>query len=126
MVPTPAAFVAVRERVHWVRFASLVFEAAHATLLSAVLNRAANGNAVVYLTCIGGGVFCNDRQWFATAIQRAFDVCRDAPLDVRIVRREPPDLDLLDIVENLGVRSLRAVPCQRISVNSTYSQIFSI
>jgi hypothetical protein len=66
-------------------------------LLSAVLNRQADGMPVVYLTRLGGGAFGNDAQWIAAAIRKALAACRDAALDVRIVSYAAPEHDMLQI-----------------------------
>jgi hypothetical protein len=71
---------------HWERFARLVLDATYeATMLAAVLNRAERGNATVFLTRVGGGVFRNDPQWIDDALQRAVRIVAQAGLDVRLV-----------------------------------------
>jgi len=96
----PVAYNRVRNPTRWARFATLVLDAAYeATLLSAVLNRAMNGNPVVFLTRLGGGAFGNDPRWIAAAVRRALNSCRDAALDVRIVSHGDPDPDMLAIVD---------------------------
>lgn len=101
----PVAYNRIRHQsANWASFASLVLEAAYeATLLAAVLNRAANGVSTVYLTRLGGGVFGNDPQWIATAIRKALATCEDAALDVRIVSFAAPAPELLDIVNEWKV-----------------------
>ncbi len=70
----------------WRRFARLVLDAAYeATLSAALLNAGRTGCRDVYLTAVGGGVFGNSLEWIAAAMQRAFDVHRDADLSVHIV-----------------------------------------
>lgn len=70
----------------WERFARLILEASYeATFAASVINKANTGNAMVYLTLIGGGVFQNEHSWIVDAIRRACEVYRDAELDVRIV-----------------------------------------
>jgi hypothetical protein len=96
----PVACNRVRNPARWARFASLVLDAAYeATLLSAVLNRAMNGNPIVFLTRLGGGVFGNDPRWISAAVRRALNSCRDAGLDVRIVSHGDPDPGMLAIVD---------------------------
>ncbi len=61
-----------------------------ATIAAARLHHAAGGSPLVYLTLLGGGVFGNPTPWIIHAMQRAFDLHRDAPLDVRIVSYRTP------------------------------------
>jgi len=72
----------------WHRFAILVLEAAYeATLLAAVLNRAAHGSPLVFLTSVGGGAFGNSSAWIHAAMRRGLDKVRDAGLQVHLVSR---------------------------------------
>ncbi len=92
----PVRYNRIRQPAHWVRFATLVLEAA---LLAAVLNRAENGVPVVFLTHLGGGAFGNDAAWISAAIDRALTVCRDAALDVRIVGRAAPTPNMVGLAK---------------------------
>ena len=70
----------------WEPFARLVLEATYeATLRAALINRHETGNATVYLTFVGGGVFGNRAHWILDSLQRALDLHRTVGLDVRIV-----------------------------------------
>jgi hypothetical protein len=88
----------------WAPFASLVLEASYeatlwAALLHAIRHRGDPRAQVVYLTCVGGGVFGNDHQWIATAIDMACErvgpACAAAgiQLDCRMVTYAPGQLD---------------------------------
>jgi hypothetical protein len=81
----PVAYSNVPRRL-WSRFANLVLEGAYeATLLSAILNRQHHGNAMVFLTQLGGGAFGNDTAWIHAAIRRATASLRDAGLNLQLV-----------------------------------------
>ncbi len=68
------------------RFAALILEALYeATLLAAIENADRYPGAPVYLTSVGGGVFGNDDRWIVSAMNRAFELCAESGLDVRIV-----------------------------------------
>ncbi len=68
------------------RFAALILEALYeATLLAAIENADRYPGAPVYLTSVGGGVFGNDERWIVSAMNRAFELCAESGLDVRIV-----------------------------------------
>lgn len=70
----------------WADFARLVLEAAYeATMCAAILNSKRNGNNRLYLTLLGGGAFGNETEWIIAGIRRAFNLYRDADLDVAIV-----------------------------------------
>lgn len=93
----PVAYGDVPQRM-WQRFASLVLESAYeATLLAAILNRQSHGNATVFITRLGGGVFGNDTGWIHAAIHRAAAGLNDAGLDLKLVTygRVSPELRAL-------------------------------
>ncbi len=70
----------------WERFARMVLEGAYeATLLAGILNWRRTGNAVVYLTRLGGGAFGNAEGWIFDAITGAIRRYADDGLDVRLV-----------------------------------------
>ena len=70
----------------WRRFAKLILEALYeATLLAAIENADRHPGAPIFLTSVGGGVFGNDDQWIVDAMNRAFEICADSGLDIRIV-----------------------------------------
>lgn len=70
----------------WEPFARLVLEATYeATLLAAVIERAAGGSAMVLLTRVGGGAFGNADAWIDDALWRALSRVAVAGLDVRLV-----------------------------------------
>lgn len=82
----------------WMRFATLVLEAAYeATFHAAILNLAATGSDKLFLTLLGGGAFGNETNWIINAISRCLHLFRDAPLDVKIVSygRPSPSVRLL-------------------------------
>ena len=77
----------------WEPLATLVLEANYeATLWAALINAASLPDASnkVYLTLLGGGVFGNDDRWIHTAMQRALDRFRNAPLEVVIAHYSGP------------------------------------
>lgn len=68
------------------RFAALILDALYeATLLAAIENADRHPAAPVFLTSVGGGVFGNYDRWIVKAMDRAFELCADSGLDVRIV-----------------------------------------
>ena len=70
----------------WQDFACLILEASYeATICAGILNAAKTGNARLYLTLVGGGVFGNEYHWITRAIKRALDCHRNVDLDVYIV-----------------------------------------
>lgn len=70
----------------WEPFARLVLEAAYeATMCAAVLNASETGNACVFLTLVGGGVFANRSEWITESCERALRFCEGRGLDVAIV-----------------------------------------
>ena len=76
----------------WAPFASLILEASYeATLWAAVLHALKHKDdpkaRVVLLTQLGGGVFGNDYDWIASAIEKAFIKIREAniALDIKNV-----------------------------------------
>lgn len=81
----PAAYSHCDEGL-WKEFAVLVLEAAYeATLCAGILNAHERGNNRVFLTQLGGGAFGNDPDWIIGAMGRAFEIHRDARINVRIV-----------------------------------------
>lgn len=76
----------------WKNFASLILEAAYeASLHAALLNYQHTQNPRVFLTLLGGGVFGNKKEWILSAIQRALDLFRGWPLDIKIVSYSQSD-----------------------------------
>lgn len=74
------------ENAAWRDFATLILEGLYeATLLAAIENADRHAGAPVFLTSVGGGVFGNDERWIINAMHRAFDICANSGLDVRIV-----------------------------------------
>jgi hypothetical protein len=70
----------------WEEFARLVLEAAYeATICAAALNAERTGYNRVFLTLLGGGVFGNPAEWIVDGMRRAFDLYRQADLDVAVV-----------------------------------------
>lgn len=70
----------------WEPIARLVLEASYeATLCAAVLNYVHTGNASVFLTLVGGGVFGNREDWIFDSLQRALNLFADYPLDIAMV-----------------------------------------
>lgn len=67
-------------------FARMILNSSYeATMAAARLHLVRGGSPLVYLTLLGGGVFGNPTPWILQAMQRAFELHADAPLDVRIV-----------------------------------------
>lgn len=67
-------------------FARLVLEAAYeSTLIAAVLNASSTDNRKVFLTQLGGGVFCNETSWIHDAIVRACRLLREEELSIQVV-----------------------------------------
>eukprot|EP00040_Diaphanoeca_grandis_P015360 m.78291 g.78291 ORF g.78291 m.78291 type:complete len:362 (+) comp25101_c0_seq2:86-1171(+) len=71
----------------WPPFAAVVLEATYEAVLhvALVLAHERNTRIKVYLTCVGGGVFGNRTNWIQTAISKALQTFKDAPLDVFLV-----------------------------------------
>lgn len=74
----------------WQRFATIVLEASYeatlwAALLAAERHKGEGGSRIVFLTCLGGGVFGNSMDWIAAALRRACERFGDCDLDVRVV-----------------------------------------
>merc|ERR1712151_839962 len=89
-------------RVHdWTVFACTLLNAAYeATLAVAALSAALRGCRVkVYLTLLGGGVFGSRTEWVYEAIDRALDLFKSAPLDVRLVHHAVLPEDALASLE---------------------------
>lgn len=84
----------------WEAFASLTLEAAYeATLRAAILNAAAGGTNVVYLTQLGGGAFGNKPLWILNAMRRALDLAQGSDLDVRLVSFGTPWVKMRELFE---------------------------
>jgi hypothetical protein len=86
----PAVTYSGNMRSAWKPFASLVLEASYeSTLLigleAMLRHNCTEGSNTVYLTLLGGGVFGNEIEWIAAAIEDACKSCADEPLDVKIV-----------------------------------------
>lgn len=88
------------DSAEWMRFATLVLEAAYeATFHAAILNLAETGNNQLFLTLLGGGAFGNETSWIINAISRCVRLFRETPLDVKIVsygRSSPSIRELVD------------------------------
>lgn len=81
--------------VDWQPFASLVLEAAYeATMWAAVLNAERGASNVVFLTLLGGGAFGNPSNWIHDAMRRALEMMRPFHLDVRLVSRGAPSMEM--------------------------------
>ncbi len=82
----------------WAPFARLVLDASYeATLLAAAIDARASGNATVFLTLLGGGVFGNPPRWILDAIDRGLHAAQAmgaGPLDVAIVSYGSPRSDV--------------------------------
>lgn len=86
----------------WKPFASLVLEASYeATICAGILNAIEYGNATVYLTLAGGGVFGNEMEWIVSAIERAIRLYEDYELEVVIVNYGSINEDVLQLVEKV-------------------------
>ena len=89
--------------IHWTAFATLVLEAAYeATLWAAVLNARRGISNVVFLTRLGGGAFGNDEAWIHGAIARALHLAAGFDLDVRIVSRGTPSVEVTQLVSDFS------------------------
>lgn len=90
----------------WARFARLVLEASYeATLLAAALEARETGNATVFLTLLGGGVFGNPPGWILGAIRRALGAAEAqgaGPLDVAIVSYGRSRADVRSLADDIG------------------------
>lgn len=83
----------------WEAFARLVLEATYeATMCAAVLNASETGNARVFLTLVGGGVFGNRSEWITESCERALRLCEDRDLDVAIVSYHVSNPDVTRLV----------------------------
>ena len=88
---------------HWKPFATLVLEAAYeATLLVAALNAKRGASNIVLLTQLGGGAFGNPQDWIYSAIRRALKTASSRGLDIRMVVRDRPSDDLLQLIHQFG------------------------
>jgi hypothetical protein len=84
-------------------FARLVLEAAYeATLSAALLNARRGASRTAFLTLLGGGAFGNETAWILDALGRALELFRRQDLDVRIVTRGSPDVELFELVQRFG------------------------
>lgn len=80
----------------WTSLASLVLEATYEATMYVALQNALNhegkeGSTKVFLSAVGGGVFGNDIEWIAAAMERAFEPFRDVGLEVIIVSFKMPE-----------------------------------
>jgi hypothetical protein len=83
----------------WSSFARLILEAAYeATLCTAILNAASQGNNTVFLTLLGGGAFGNETGWIIEAIRRALHLYQHADLDVAIISYGASNHDVQQLV----------------------------
>jgi hypothetical protein len=83
----------------WAPFARLVLEAAYeATMCTAILNAASQGNHRVFLTMLGGGAFGNETAWIIGAIQRALTLYQAVDLDVAIVSYGAPNQAIRQLI----------------------------
>lgn len=99
----PVAYSRHGDGPHWVRFATLVLEAAYeATLLAACLNLARTGCPTVFLTQLGGGAFGNAEAWIEAAMERALERSRGSGLDVRLVSYTRPSTWLARLAARFG------------------------
>jgi len=81
----PVAYSQVDPK-YWKAFSKLVLEATYeATFLAALKNYKQTGNPRLFLTLVGGGVFGNEMEWIFDAIGKAINLCRNTPLEVKIV-----------------------------------------
>jgi hypothetical protein len=81
----PVAY-SVHSALLWEPFARLVLDAAYeATFASALINANRTGHNKLFLTLLGGGAFGNREQWIGDAIKRAFELYKQAGLEVHIV-----------------------------------------
>ena len=70
----------------WRDFARLILDGAYeATLAAAVINKAKTGNGRVFLTLLGGGAFGNEEDWILSSLNRALDLFRYYPIEVKVV-----------------------------------------
>lgn len=84
----------------WTAFAALVLDGAYeATLWAAALNARRARSNVLYLTRLGGGAFGNDPTSILGALRRSLEMFRDVALDIRIVSRHEPPVDLLQLAK---------------------------
>jgi hypothetical protein len=67
-----------------------------------VLNHAATGSPVVYLTHLGGGAFGNERAWIDAALRRALTLVRGFALDARVVSYGASGADIRRLVEEFA------------------------
>jgi len=87
----------------WSPIASLVLESAYeSTLLAATIQKKRTGVDRVLLTLLGGGAFGNDPRWIYEAIKRAFNIVKDAGLNIEIVSYGQPDSMLKHFVHELN------------------------
>lgn len=86
----------------WEPFARLVLEATYeATMCAAALNASETGNACVFLTLVGGGVFENRSEWITESCEHALRFCEGRDLDVAIVSRRFPNPDVARLVRRV-------------------------
>ena len=76
----------------WRDFACLILDGAYeATLAAAVVNAANTGNRRVFLTLLGGGAFGNAEDWILSSLNRALNLFRYYPIDVKVVSYGAPN-----------------------------------
>ena len=86
----------------WEPFARLVLEAAYeATLRTALITLAEGGSGRVFLTYLGGGVFGNEMEWIADAMERAIRLVDRHPLNVTVVNRGPARLEISELIRRI-------------------------
>ena len=74
------------EWIYWEALGRLILEATYeATFYVALKNMRNTGSNKLFLTLVGGGVFCNPIDWILGAIEKSVNKFRSIPLDVRIV-----------------------------------------
>ena len=98
----PVGYTSV-DAAHCEPFARLVLEAAYeATMWAAVLNARRGASDVVFLTLLGGGVFCNPHGWIQAAIRRALRLTAKFDLDVRLVSHGAPSNEIMAIAKDFA------------------------
>jgi hypothetical protein len=82
----------------WKPFASLVLEASYeATICAGILNE----DDRIYLTLVGGGVFCNELEWICSAIKRACLKYAQYDIDVKIVNYGSISDEVLELLKGI-------------------------
>ena len=87
----PVAYTTVPRKL-WESFAFLILMGTYeATMYAALENYAATGNAKVFLTYVGGGVFGNAGSWIADAILQSLNKFAHTPLQVELISYGEPN-----------------------------------